>query len=59
VNQNEWLLIQSSSDRIGVEVTTKFFDWKLRTGDQKAWSKFVLSPGTAITVERLSGSIGK
>jgi hypothetical protein len=43
----------------GVEITTKFLDWKLRTGDKKVWSKFVLSPGTGVVVERLSGSIAK
>ena len=48
-----------ANHRTGVEITNKFLDWKLRTGDQKAWSKFARSPGTGIAVEHLSGSIEK
>jgi hypothetical protein len=45
-----------ANHRTGVEITTKFLYWKLRTGDEKAWSKFVRSPGTGVVVERLSAS---
>lgn len=45
-----------TNHRTRLNITLKFFDWKLQIGDQAAWSKFVLSPGAGITVEQLSGS---
>jgi hypothetical protein len=45
-----------TNHRTGLEITINFFDWKLGTGDQDAWRRFALSPGTGVAVERLSGS---